>query len=587
MLGIFAANFEIKLLMMNTLKRFAFHGLLLAGISVMTGCGIGKMIKNAGNISYTVSPNPLELHGDSVKVSVSGVFPAKYFHKKASVTVTPVVKYKGGEKVLRDLTLSGEKLEGGDQRIVYSEGGNFKITDRFLFASGMENAELILRAKASFKKKTTDFPEVKIADGTITTPLLLQNDYKVIAAEDIFDKNPTVTQKQNLYFLVDSWEVRSVELQSDETANMNRFIDKASKDGSEFTQLNVYGFASPEGELDRNAKLSANRAEEGEKLIMARFKKNKLKGYADKEGFSNVVATDSEDWDGLRKMLNGSSINGKDAALNIINTVNDPQAREQQFRELASYDPIYSEYFPKLRRAEINLSAKLKVRTDEQIKALAISSPDSLGMEELFYGASLQSGTNDKFKVFEAFARRYPEDFRGFNNMGALYFEQGKYNEAQAEFEKASRIASKESMIQNNMGAVAAVRGDRKSAESFFSAAGASSQVSYNMANLAVSSGKYAAATASYGESCTFNAALAKLLSGNSAGAMQTIDCSGDKESASGFYLKAIISARSGNKAAMSENLSKAIAKDAKLKEKAKNDKEFLKYAADLSVITQ
>jgi hypothetical protein len=37
----------------------------------------------------------------------------------------------------------------------------------------------------------------------------------------------------------------------------------------------------------------------------------------------------------------------------------------------------------------------------------------------------------------------------------------------------------------------------------------------------------------------------------------------------------------------MSENLSKAIAKDAKLKEKAKNDKEFLKYAADLSEITQ
>ncbi len=572
--------------MFNTsLKCLVLFSFTLAVISVLSGCGIGKMIKNAGSISYTVKPNPMELHGDSVKVTVDGQFPPKYFHKKASVTVTPVVKYKGGEKVLRDLTLSGEKLDGGDQRIVFSEGGKFTISDRFLFASGMENVELVLRAKAAFKKKTTDLPEVKIADGTITTPLLLQKDYKVISAEDIFDKNPTVTQKQNLYFLVDSWEVRNVELQSDETMNMNRFIDKAAKDGSEFTQLNVYGFASPEGELDRNAKLSANRAEEGEKLIMARFKKNKLKGYAEKEGFSNVVATDSEDWDGLRKMLNGSSINGKDAALNIINTVNDPQAREQQFRELASYDPIYSEYFPKLRRAEINLSAKLKVRSDVQIQALGLSAPDSLGMEELFYCASLQSNLNDKFRVFEAFARRYPEDFRGFNNMGAIYFEQGKYSEAQAEFEKASRIAAKESMIQNNLGAVAAVRGDRKAASAFFGAAGSSKEVSYNQGNLAVASGKYAAATSSYGEACSFNAALAKLLSGNTSGALQTLDCSTDKESADGYYLKAIIAARGGNKSAIAENLSKAIAKDSKLKEKAKNDKEFLKYSAELGSV--
>ena len=570
---------------MKIVMRIVLGGLVSIVLVGFAGCGIGKMIKNSGNISYTVSPNPMELHGDSVKVSVNGVFPPKYFHKKASVTVTPVVKYKGGEKVLRDLTLSGEKLDGGDQRIVFSEGGKFTITDRFLYASGMENAELILRAKATFKKKSTDFPEVKIADGTIVTPLLLQKDYKVISAENIFDKNPTVTQKQNLYFLVDSWEVRNVELQSDETVNMNRFIDKAAKDGSEFTKLDVYGFASPEGELDRNAKLSANRADEGLKLIMARFKKNKLKGYSEKEGFANIVATDSEDWDGLRKMLNGSSISGKDAALNIINTVNDPQAREQQFRELASYDPIYSEYFPKLRRAEINLSAKLKVRTDEQIKALAISSPDSLGMEELLYGASLQSETNDKFKVFEAFARRYPEDFRGFNNMGAIYFEQGKYSEAQAEFEKAGRIASKESMIQNNLGAVAAVRGDRKAASGFFSNAGGSKEVSYNQANLSVASGKYAAATSSYGDVCSFNAALAKLLAGNASGALQTLDCSNDKETAEGYYLKAIIAARGGNKGAISDNLSKAISKDPKLKERAKNDKEFLKYSSELGTV--
>lgn len=570
---------------MNLLRNAGFTLLAVSGILFLNSCGIKKMIKDSGKISYTVTPDPLELHGDSVRITVNGVFPQKYFHKKANLSVTPIVRYSGGEKPLKELTLKGEKLEGGGQSISYTEGGKFSVSDRFLYVPGMENAEVILKATATYKNKSTELPEVKIAEGTIVTPLWLQKDYQVMAAGDKFDKNPTVTQKSNLYFLVDSWEVRGVELKSDETENMYRFIDRAAKDSSEFVRLDVYGFASPEGELERNSKLSDNRAEEGAKLIMNRFKKAKIKGYEKKEGFYNKITSNYEDWDGLKNMLSSSSINGKDAALSIINTVNDPEAREQQFRELASYDPIYEAYFPKLRRAEINLVTKLRVRTDDQIRAMAISSPDSLGMEELMYGAGLQSSMDDKFKVYQFFARRFPEDFRGFNNMGTIYFMQGKITEAKAEFEKANRVAAKNNMIQNNLGAVSAVTGDRKAAAGFFSAAGNNKETVYNQANLAVANGKYSEAVSSYGNACTFNAALAKLLAGNNSGATQTLDCSSDKETAAGHYLRAVIAARSGNKDGVVSNLGKAIAADAKLKAKAKSDKEFKKFSADLSGI--
>ena len=570
-------------MILNT--KLGLVGVLAFTFMITESCGIKKMVKNAKDISYETTPNPLELNGDSVKITVNGNFPEKYFHKKATVLVTPVVKFNGGEKLLKNITLKGDKIEGNGQSISYTTGGKFTVKDQFLYQAGMEKSEVVLRATVIYKGKNTELPELKIADGTIVTPLLLQADYKTISVGDKFDKNPTVTQKSNIYFLVDSWEVRNIELNSDEMSNIYRFVDKGAKEGSEFVSLNIYGFASPEGELARNSKLSENRADEAYKVMLNRFNKAKLKDLAKREGFYTKITTNFEDWDGLKGMLQSSSVEGKDQAINIINTVNDPEAREAEFRKMASFDPIYEAYFPKLRRAEINLVARLKTRTDEQISALAATSSDSLGYEELMYASSLTTDVNQKMAIYNAFARRFPEDYRGFNNMGYIYMQQGKVNEAQAEFEKANRISANNPVIQNNLGAVAAIKGDKKGAATLFGNAGSATEVTYNKANLAIANGKYSEASAAYGSTCSFNAALAKLLSGNPSGANQTLDCSTEKETGAAYYLKAVISARNSDKDGVIANLTKAISTDKKWKERAKTDLEFRKFATELGAI--
>jgi len=554
----------------------------LVAISLFYGsCGIKKMIKNAGTIQYEVKPNPLELHGDSVRISVNGILPEKYFHKKAVLTVTPVVRYAGSEKKLNNIVLQGEKITGNGQSIPYVAGGKYTLSDRFLYAPGMENAEVFVQASVEYKKKISPLPEAKIAEGTIVTPLLLSKDFQTVMASDKFDKNPVITQKGNIYFIVDRWDVRPVELKSDEMGNLFRFLERELKNGSSFEKLEIFGYASPEGELKRNAKLSDNRADAAFGIIEEKFKKNKKKDILKAEGFYTKVTTNYEDWDGLKNMLQSGSVTGKDQALNIINTVSDPEAREAEFRRLASYDPIYQTYFPKLRRAEINLSAKLKTRTDEQIKALALTSPDSLGMEELFYSASLFSSQDDKLRIYQAFSRLFPEDYRGFNNIGCIYISQGKISEARDEFEKANRISSGNPMVQNNLGVAAALKGDRNAAKDYFQSAGNLRESSYNQGNIAVANGKYQEALSAYGDACTFNAALAKLLAGNLSGANQTLDCSPDKDSPAGNYLRAVSAARSGDKATCLDNLKKAIAANATWKAKAKSDLEFNKFKAD------
>jgi hypothetical protein len=89
------------------LKIFA---LVLLTAALFSSCGLNKMIKGYDEgVRYTPQTNPLENHGGEVAVEVSGRVGEKYFHPRAKVELTPVLKYEGGEKTLRSVVLRGEK----------------------------------------------------------------------------------------------------------------------------------------------------------------------------------------------------------------------------------------------------------------------------------------------------------------------------------------------------------------------------------------------------------------------------------------------------------------------------------------------
>lgn len=561
---------------MNKLKFLApFLTIAFIGFFLQS-CGVKKMVKNAPNVSYESTPKPLEVHADSIKISITGSFPEKYFHKKATLTVIPVVKYKGGEKELKSIVLRGEKVEGEGTQISKKQGGKFTYKDQFLFVSGMEKCEVELMPTIQFKSKSTALPAIKVNDGAITTPLLVKAQGKTMVDVDKFDKTPTIVQKANIYFVVDQYDIREVELKSDEVISLDNFINKGAKDSSEFMKLDIYGYASPEGELKRNSFLAEQRADAAYKLVAGKMNKAKIKAIKNKD-FYNKFASQSEDWDGLKNLLSKSNEPSKDQAIGIINNIMDPEQREAEFRKQAFYDPIYENYFPKLRRAEINLVINAKIRPDAVIKEMAINKSDELGLEELFYGASLQDNDDNKLKVYQNFTRRFPEDYRGFNNAGVILLKQGKIAEAESQLDKAKRV-SNNAKVNNNLGVLNIVKGDRQASEEFLAAAGNIPEAQANKGVLAIKRGKYADAVSNFGSDCSYNAALAKLLAGNTSGALQTIDCSDDKETADGFYLKAIIAARSSNKEGVANNLNQAFTKNPSLKAKAATDLEFAKF---------
>src|ERR1035437_83055 len=137
-----------------------------AAIGLAACDGLGKMVKNSKTVTYTVTPNPIEMNGDTVSVTIAGKYPAKYFDKKVALTITPSIKYNGGEKALKALTVVGEKAEGTGTKVPNEAGGSFSYSDRTAFVKGMESATVELKISGAVKKKTKDFPPVKIADGT-------------------------------------------------------------------------------------------------------------------------------------------------------------------------------------------------------------------------------------------------------------------------------------------------------------------------------------------------------------------------------------------------------------------------------------
>jgi len=560
--------------------------ILLAGVTIasFTGCNqLNKFVKKQKEIVYNVSPNPIEMHGDSIQFSVSGKFNPKLFPTKVTATVVPTIKWDGGEKELKPITLVGDKAVGSGQKISYSKGGSFNyISEKFAYEPSMKKAKVVVKVTAGFKKKTKNLDPVEIADGTIVTPLLVRHDEKGIFAKDNFVKTSPANQTTHIYYVINQSIVRPSEMKKDEMVN---FLSNASKYLSnkeyELKGIEVSAFASPDGETSRNENLAKDRANSAIRAMVEEFKKiNKDKNNKfGKEKEQYKIVTTREDWEGFKELVQQSNLEDKDLIIRILSMYSDPNQRRREIKNLSkTYVELADKILPKLRRAEIILQANRKARTDEEIKSLCTSNPDILSLEELLYGATLFNDLNTKVSIYQAAERKYGSDWRTSNNLGVVYLMLNKTKEAEEAFNRALKASNGNPIIYNNLGIIEAKKNNRRKAMEYYEkASGAGKEVNYNKGIIYIADGKYSEAVSAFGEFNGFNKALAQLLSGSVDAVNNTIDISADKDLAISYYLKAIAAARKGNTADAIKNLKDAFNKDASLKEYAKTDAEFLK----------
>ena len=572
---------------MNYLKPVSL--LLIA--ATIAGCnGLGKMSKNASLVKYEVTPNPLEVHGDSVAISIKGTYPAKYFAKKVDLTVTPVIKTSSGEHAFKSSTEVGEKSVTTGNKINQKAGGSFTYSDKIAYTPDMRAGEVMVNIKGTQGKKSQDFAPVKIADATIATPTLVKADEKTIGAKDKFQKIVPANFNGQVYYLImtstvnPNFKVKACNFNNKfELAAIDSAIKALAIAPYALKGINIMGYASPDGKERMNSGLAEARSKSSMKYLMAGFKKKKSAVGLD-SAFYTRSAT-SEDWQGFQQLMQSSDMSQKDMVLRIVASNTDPDAREIEIKKMGkAYTEIAENVLPKLRRSVVTINADKMSRTDEEISALAISNPDSLSVEEILYASTLTTDDSKKMTIYKSAERIYPQDWRTSNNVGMMTFMSGDADGAMSEFNKADALSANNAVVKNNLGACYSRKGDRKkAAEMYASASGAGPELNENMGILNIKDGNYSAAVGNYASSQSFNAALAKLLSGDKDGAMSTLDSSPDKDSAIGLYLKAVISARKGDAGGVVSNLKASIAKDSKMKSMAKEDREFIKWFNDES----
>lgn len=542
---------------------------------VTTSCDLLK------DLDYAVTPNPLEMHGDSVRVKVDVTFPEKGIKKKASADITPML----GSTALKTIRVQGEKATGNGEVIQYKPGGKVTYTDVVAYTPDMEATDLMVTGKV-FKgeKEKSEITPTKIADATIITPYLVHKDFKVIIAKDEFKRVTPETFLAQINYDKGKSIVKPGELKEDDIKAFKEFLAGAQVNPKiAIKGINITGFASPEGEEDKNNTLSTDRSGTAKEASVKLSKEAKNEGA---QGEMYNLKGSGEDFTGFKRELQADTEmneDDKNLVLRVLETISSPVEREKAMRDMGkTFTYLDKHVFPKLRRSEIVVNYDKTGFSDEELKANSVSNPDTLNLEELLFCATLYTDLNEKLRVYKIAEKRYPSDYRTANNVGAVLYMQNKLSEAKAQFEKANGIKDNP-VSKNNLGAVAGVNGDRKKAMDLLKQAnGAGTEVNYNKGILNIQDGDYADAVSNLGSEASFNKALAEMLNG-SANAAATIDKSVDAETASGYYLKAVAAARQDNLQGIVSNLKSAFAKDGALKAKAAKDREFIKYMENTS----
>lgn len=558
-------------------------------VVILSSCsGLKKMKKNSDQIQFKVNPEVLESHASKVNFGIDTRYPAKYFSKKATIVATPVLKYGDGSTNFTPASVQGESVKANNKVINYTSGGSVSYKDGVAYNNAMSISELYMNITATQGKKSVDFKPVKIANGVNATSELVANYPKPIIGVrreanttgkydpniDPFQRIVPDEMMADIHYLINKADVRKEQTERKEVVGLQDYIKKANSDEKiDLKRVEVAAYASPDGSIDLNTELAAERKETSTAFLAKKLKES---------GVNIELKTKytPEDWDGFRELMEKSKIQDKELILRVLSMYNDPEVREREIKNLSqTFTDVANEILPQLRRAKMTTSVDLIGKTDDELKVLAKSNPASLNPAELLYSATLFEDLDEQLAIYNSCIKIYPNDWRGTNNAGYILAKQGKYDEAKPLFEKAETLKNSEPIIKNNLGAVALKNGDVKNAETLFgAAAGAGNEVNYNLGIVSMKNGEYDKASKYFVKDDDVNTALANMMIGNNNAALQDLEAFDKPDCYMKEYLKAIIGARTAKENLLFDSLVKACTINPEMKAKARSDMEFARY---------
>lgn len=580
-----------------------FYGYTSLGLTYKfkPSSGLKQMKKDCEKVKYEVTPEVLEVVGDKVSFTVKITFPEKYFAKKSALKFAPYLKYGTETKVLPAKFFKGEKLQGDGDLVPYATGGTYTYKTTFTYTPEMASSELFVLplgfdATDPIDAKMSDLDiktiyrnlemcETKLADGIRNTGAMAGGNEETTLGDHGYELETVITKAATLYFPVNRYNYsKSFGENKSETAIANRqaVADFLAK-GWEIKDISINAYASPEGEETFNENLSENRAKtandymhkEMKKLIKAKDSKLEIENC---ESVTFNAVGNGPDWNGFMAALQASKIEDKNTMLNVIKSAA-PEKKEEEIRNMILiYPELETDILAPLRRSEIAANCFEPKRSAEEISQLATTDPSKLTVEELLYAATLTEDADAQAAIYNSAADLHPDNWVSQNNAAVLAIGNRDFGAAKNFLDKANSASPNNGAVMNNYGVLYAKQGNWEKAEEYFNnAKKLGNNENYNLGVVAIQNGEYEKALQMFGnKKCDFNVALAQALLEKYDEANNNLNCA--QENCKTNYLQAVIGARQDKADVVISHLAKAFEINPKLKAKAANDKEFIKY---------
>lgn len=228
-----------------------------------------------------------------------------------------------------------------------------------------------------------------------------------------------------------------------------------------FKSIALCGYASPDGSVKTNNRLSSERAQA--------FAEYMAQNYHFNDSLLHISAA-GEDWDGLLTILNAQKPEYLEQALAIIDGQPDLDKREAQLKKDLgeNYTRMLTDYFPLLRRITISIDFEVREVRNAEAAQLIYTNPKLLSLQEMYGVAkSYEPGTKEYKQVYEIAATCYPEDVVANINAASANIISGDFDRAQQFMDRVKD----DPRACNNLGVLAWLNGDADKAVEWFTKA--------------------------------------------------------------------------------------------------------------------
>ncbi len=458
------------------IHNIIISGLLLAMAVIVPSTSASAEEVEVGNVQglgagIAVANKMVEVTPHEMTVTMDIVLDSVKLRSTKRIVLTPVVKGVSEERLLPQVVVNGRR-----QYIEYRRKGHKKYDDDAIAVRRRNGTEQTVQYSAVLPYEAWMWnSDVIVGEDLCGCGELLGSEavpvWRVRTPRVAYirpeAKPKTYDLKGSAYidFPVDKTTIYpDYRRNPEELQKIIGTIMEVKKDGNiTINAVDICGYASPESPYEHNEYLAATRAQ---------TLSNYVKQLVNLDNARFTVSSVPENWEGLRKCVEESSLPNKDAILALIDdeTTYTPDAKEWKIKSTYPDDYAYmlKEFYPGLRRSDYTVNYTIRAFTLEEAKEIYRTDARKLSLEELYMVAqTYETGSEEFMDVFATAVHNFPDDPTANLNAACTEIEHGDIAAAEKYLEKAGDTAE----AINARGVVAVQKGDSETAVQMFRAA--------------------------------------------------------------------------------------------------------------------